>query len=202
MKAWSALLLLLLAGMAQAQMYKWVDEKGITHFSDTPPQSANIKAEIKDYANPLADATLPYGVAQAVRANPVTLYTTGQCGACDQGRALLSARGVPFSEKTVTSGEDQDSLRQAGSDGQVPLLLVGPTKLIGFDAGSWQNALTAANYPSQGLLPKDYQNPQAESAAPRAPAPAPAAAPAVRSAAKPPAPPKADKPVTTPTIQF
>lgn len=199
MKARSALLLLLLlAGTAQAQMYKWVDEKGVTHFSDTPPQSPKLKAEIKDYSNPLADATLPYNVAQAVRANPVTLYTTGQCGACDQGRSLLQARGVPFSEKTVTSGEDQDILRQAGSDGQVPLLLIGATRLIGFDAGSWQNALSAANYPSQGLLPKDYQNPLAESAAPRQPAPA------ARSAPKPPPPPapKADQPATTPTIQF
>jgi glutaredoxin len=142
--------------------------------------------------------TLPYAVAQAVRNNPVTLYTTGQCDACDQGRTMLQARGVPFSEKTVTSGEDQDSLRQAGSDGQVPLLLVGTTRLIGFDAGSWQNALSAANYPSQGLLPKDYQNPQAESAAPRPKAPA---AP-VRTAATPPPPPKVEKPATTPAIQF
>ncbi len=200
MKVLSALLLLLLAGTAQAQMFKWVDEKGITHFSDTPPQSTKIKAEIKDYTNPLTDAILPYGVAQAVRANPVTLYTTGQCDACDQGRTLLQARGVPFSEKTVTSGEDQDSLRQAGSDGQVPLLLVGTARLIGFDASSWQNALSAANYPSQGLLPKDYRNPQAETAAPRPQAPS---APAVRTAATPPpAPPKADKPATTPAIQF
>ncbi len=197
MKARSALLLLLLlAGTAQAQMYKWVDEKGVTHFSDTPPQSPNLKAEIKDYSNPLADATLPYNVAQAVRANPVTLYTTGQCQACDQGRQLLAARGVPFSEKTVTSGADQDILRQAGSDGQVPLLLIGATRLIGFEASLWQNALSAANYPSQGLLPKDYQNPLAESAAPRPQVPAPAA----RSAPKP--APKADQPATTPTIQF
>jgi glutaredoxin len=199
MKVLSTLLLLLLAGTAQAQMFKWVDEKGVTHFSDTPPQSGKVKAEIKDYSNPLADVTLPYNLAQAVRANPVTLYTTGGCDACDQGRSLLQGRGVPFSEKTVTSGEDHDSLRQAGSEGQVPLLLVGTTRLIGFDSGSWQNALTAANYPSQGLLPKDYQNPQAESAAPRPQAPAPA----VRTAAKPPVPaPKPEKPATTPTIQF
>jgi hypothetical protein len=39
MKAWSVLLLVLLAGTAQAQMFKWVDEKGVTHFSDTPPRS-------------------------------------------------------------------------------------------------------------------------------------------------------------------
>jgi glutaredoxin len=198
MKVWSIWLLLLLAGTAQAQMFKWVDEKGVTHFSDTPPQAGNIKAQIKDYANPVADQVLPYALAQAVRNHPVTLYTTSACSACDQGRTLLQARGVPFSEKTVSSNEDQDVLRQAGGESQVPFLLVGRVKLLGFDASSWNGALSAASYPAQALLPGGYQNPQAESAAPRAPAPAPA----VRTAAKPPPPPQPEKPATTPAIQF
>lgn len=194
-----AALLLLCAGAAQAQMYKWVDEKGITHFSDVPPVSPTIKAQIKDYNNPPPDIGLPYNVAQAMRNNPVTLYTSDDCDVCDRGRALLNNRGVPFTEKTVVSNEDQEAYRQAGGGNEVPMLAVGSNKLTGFDAAGWNAALSAANYPAQGLLPQQFKNPQAESAAPKA------AAPPVRPPARvaPPAPPKAaDKPPATPAIQF
>ena len=208
MKVLPALIFLLSVGSAQAQMFKWVDEKGVTHFSDVPPESSKLKVEIKDYSAIVPDAALPYAVAQAVRANPVTLYTISQCSACDQGRALLQARGVPFSEKTVVSNEDQEKLHQAGGEGQVPFLTIGSARLVGFEAGAWQAALTTANYPTQGILPKDYQNPPAESAAPRPAAGsamsqaalAAAAAAAAAAANRPPAKPapKGDAPV----IQF
>jgi glutaredoxin len=197
MKAVSAILLLLVAGAAQAQMYKWVDEKGVTHFSDIPPQSPTIKAQIRDYDNPAPDIGLPYNVAQAMRNNPVILYTSDDCDACDKGRNLLQTRGVPFSEKTVVSNEDQEAYRQSGGANQVPMLVVGATKLAGYEPTGWHNALSAANYPTQGLLPQQYKNPQAESAAPRPATPAP------RTAKAPPAPTKpVDKPATTPAIQF
>ncbi len=213
MKALPALLLLLSICTAQAQMFKWVDEKGVIHFSDVPPESGKIKAEIKDYSSMAPDATLPYAVAQAARSNPVTLYTTSQCTACDQGRSLLQERGVPFAEKTVVSDEDQQKLRDAGGEGQVPFLTIGAAKLVGFEAGAWQAALTAATYPTQGMLPKDYQNPAAESAAPRPPggsamsptalaAAAAAAAAAATAPTRPAKPaPKAEAPAV-PAIQF
>ena len=197
MKALSALLLLLAAGAAQAQMYKWVDEKGVTHFSDTPPQSSTIKAQIKDYDNPPPDIGLPFNVAQAMRNNPVTLYTTDDCDACDKGRALLQSRGVPFSEKTVVSNDDQEVYRQAGGSNQVPMLVIGATRLAGYEPGGWHAALSAASYPTQGLLPQQYKNPQAESAAPKP------AAPAARTAKAPPVAPRpVETPATAPAIQF
>jgi glutaredoxin len=168
-------LLLCMAG-AGAQVFKWVDEKGVVHYSDTPPPPSQKKVELKSFSGGGAGADLPFELAEAVRNFPVTLYTTSQCGACDQGRGLLQARGIPFSEKTVSTNDDQKKLSEAGSAGQLPLLVVGSNKLIGFESGAWNQALSDAAYPAERVLPANYQYAKAESAAPpRAPAPDPQA---------------------------
>jgi glutaredoxin len=163
--ALGAALLLCMAG-ASAQMFKWVDAKGVVHYSDTPPPPSQKKIEVKPFTGGGPAVELPYALAEAVRNNPVTLYTTADCNACDQARTLLQVRGVPFAEKTVNSNDDQQKLKEAGSPGQLPLLLVGGSKLIGFEAGAWNQALSDADYPAQRILPPTYQNPRAEAAAP------------------------------------
>jgi glutaredoxin len=158
---------LLCAGSASAQMYKWKDAKGVIHFSDTAP--AADKAEVKDFGDGGAGPALPYALAQAARANPVVLYTASPCGPCDQARSFLQRRGIPYTEKSVSSGDDQRKLKDAGSDGQLPLLLVGSSRLLGFESGAWNEALGAAAYPSQSILPRGYQFAAATPAAPRRP---------------------------------
>ena len=161
-------LLLCVAG-ASAQMFKWTDAKGVVHFSDQPPAGNDVKVESKSFAGGGSGVALPYELAEAVRNSPVTLYTTADCNACDQGRALLKQRGIPFSEKTVASNEDQLKLKEAGSPGQLPLLVVGGAKRIGFESGAWNEALTSAAYPPERILPANYQYPAAASAAPARP---------------------------------
>lgn len=161
-----SVLLLLGATSVHAQLYKSVGPDGRVTYSDTPPTTAT-RVETKSAAPGAAStAGLPYELAQAVKSHPVTLYTTDDCAACDEGRKLLSGRGVPFVEKTVTSNEDTAQLRQAGGDGKLPFLTIGRSKERGFEAGAWNSALSAAGYPETSKLPKTYRNPQATAAAP------------------------------------
>src|SRR5471032_3343137 len=164
-------LLSLCAGMAGAQVYKWVDEKGVTHYSDQPPPPstpAKIKVEIKSFSSGSSLSDLPPELAEAARNRPVTLYTTGDCEGCNQGRAMLLARGIPFSEKTVTTTEDVATLKKAGSNGQLPFLLVGRTKRVGYEQDSWDVLLSDAGYPAHKIMPASYQNPAPVPAAPPA----------------------------------
>lgn len=185
-KGWIALALLAGAGLADAQMYKWVDAKGVVHFSDQPPPD-NAKTERKNFDSG-SGVALPYGLAQAVRNNPVILYTANNCSLCDQGRSLLERRGIPFTEKTVSTNADQQQMNEAGGDGHLPLLFVGSNKVVGYEEGIWNNALTSASYPLQRQLPADYRNPAAQSAAPPKPVAkaAPVSAPNAPPAKKPP----------------
>ncbi len=172
MKRAALLLLLLTASAAHAQMYKWKDEKGVTHFTETPPPATAKKSEVKNFNTAGAGgAALPAELAEVVRARPVVLYTTANCGAaCNMARTLLNNRGVPYREKTVSTNDDFEAMKKAGSEGQVPLLLVGRARQLGFEQTAWDSMLTEAGYPTVKMLPPGYSNPPPTSAAPpRAP---------------------------------
>jgi glutaredoxin len=165
------LALLLCAGAASAQMYKWVDANGKTHFTDTPPP-ANAKSapsKLSGAAVGTTSSDMPYALATAMRNFPVTLYTTTACGGCDAGRAYLKSRGIPFTEKTVTNAADEARLKAAGGDGNLPLFVVGSSKLTGYQQGAWDSMLNVALYPAKKILPSTYQYPAAVAAAPAAP---------------------------------
>ncbi|TFV91850.1 glutaredoxin family protein, partial [Oxalobacteraceae bacterium OM1] len=134
---WTLLLLLCAAG-AQAQLYKSVGPDGKVTYSDTPP-AGNAKVEAKAISGGGSSVSeLPYELQQAVQANPVVLYSSQNCLPCDEGRKLLTARGIPFTEKTVSTNEDATLFKTvAGGDMSLPLLLVGRQKERGFLASAW-----------------------------------------------------------------
>ncbi|RJG25430.1 glutaredoxin family protein [Massilia cavernae] len=175
------LLLLCAAGANAQQMYKWVDSKGVTHYSDTPAPDGK-KAEVKALTPGAELVPLPYALVSASRAAPVTLYTAVDCKGCDDGRKMLQTRGIPYAEKTVSTYEDQVKLKEAGSEGRLPMLVVGRTKLVGFEPSAWNGALDAAAYPAKNILPARYRNAAPVAAAPMAPAAAPAPNAAEREA--------------------
>jgi glutaredoxin len=158
---------------AAAQVYKWTDARGTVHYGDTPPPRRGASQLGTPSQAEGQAAALPYELARAVKASPVTLYTTvlAPCAACDQGRALLRARGIPYAEKTVNTDEDKEQLRQLTGKLELPVLAVGSRKVAGFQDAAWQDALSAAAYPRSAQLPPGYQH-----AAPQAAAPAPAPA--------------------------
>ena len=160
-------LLLMVAASAHAQLYKWVGPNGKVTYSDVPPPASASRVETKPVgAGNVNTGGLPYEVAEAAKNHPVTLYTARSCVPCDDGRKLLTARGIPFSEKTVNTAEDAARFRQMGEDGQVPVLFVGRSKQRGYEPGAWNGTLSAAGYPETNKLPKSYHNPPAEPAAP------------------------------------
>jgi len=181
-------LLLLVCLPAFSQVYKWTDAQGTVHYTDTPPPARNasqIRTPAPDAAS--GRTPLPYELARAVKASPVTLYTTTRsaCAGCEQGRALLRARGIPYTEKTVDSDEDKEQLRQLTGKLELPLLVVGSRKVAGFQDAAWQDALSAAAYPRSAQLPRGYQYAAPTSASAAAPASVPI--PPTRAKTAPPA---------------
>lgn len=174
MRAVAAFALVVAAAAAHGQTYKWKDAAGVVHYSDTPPAKGTAQV-LRPDNRPEATPSLPYELARAAKLHPVTLYTTARCDACDQGRALLRARGIPFAEKTVNTAEDREQLHRAGGKDELPLLVVGNRPVTGFAAGMWNEALDAASYPRKTMLPPGYRTGASEAAAPvpppRLPAP-------------------------------
>ncbi|MEB0135826.1 glutaredoxin family protein [Actimicrobium sp. CCC2.4] len=155
------------SGALAQQMYKWTGADGKINYTDTPPPATARRSESQGAPVAATDATaLPYELARAAKNFPVVLYTMKACVPCDSGRVYLSRRGIPFTEKTVTSAADTDRMKQAGGDGTMPMLLVGRSKQTGFESGAWDAMLTVAAYPANSQLPSGYRNPPASAAAP------------------------------------
>ncbi len=165
-----ATVLAVCAALAQAQqLYRWTDEKGAVHITDTPPPASakNVQKPRASAAAPAA-AQHPFELAQAMKDFPVTLYTAPNCEEpCARARDVLNRRGVPFREIQVGDKDSIQELVKLAGDKQVPVLLVGQSVQKGFQQEAFDSLLDAARYPRAGLMPARNQ------AAPKPPAEAP-----------------------------
>jgi glutaredoxin len=184
MRFFIAAALLAAAAPAAGQVYRWTDSSGNTHFSDTRPPASARDVREKRGASPLdpedaGNVPEPYALQVARQNYPVKLYSTPDCGApCDEARALLNARGVPFTEVSLTNELALAELKEAAGSTAVPTLLVGTSVQKGFEQGAFHSSLDAAGYPKTGILPRrnQAQPKQADASEPR-PVEAPAGGP-------------------------
>jgi uncharacterized protein DUF4124 len=136
------------------KLYKWTDSEGNVHYTDHPPPSEAKTQEQKRFGDKPNDVALPYSLQKAMKDFPATLYTTDCGDGCSKAAALLSQRGVPFSQKNpreAAAGEELKAL--TGGKLEVPVLKLGSQVLRGFEEGGWNQALDAAGYPRTALVP-------------------------------------------------
>lgn len=193
----AATLLTLLALPCHA-LFKVVGPDGRITYTDRPPPAAIGRADTVARAGPAAPsalAGLPLELRQVAQRFPVTLYTANDCAPCDGARRLLQSRGVPYTERTVTSEDDAEALNRLTGGRAVPSVTIGSQALRGFAEADWQSYLDAAGYPRESRLPANYQRPaatplvqQKPEVAVAAPAPAPAPEPVVPTPSAPPSP--------------
>ncbi|MBL8523704.1 MAG: glutaredoxin family protein [Betaproteobacteria bacterium] len=167
---------LVLTSSHAQQLYKWVDKDGKITYSDQPPpkDAKNVEQKKSLDSGPGVD-DIPYSVKVAIERNPVTLYANFCGSGCDKARALLSTRGVPFTDKNPDKDPGAlDALKAATGALDVPVLIVGARILRGFAESEWQEALTAAGYPrtnpnlrSQPPAPAAAQDASKAAATPR-----------------------------------
>ncbi|MDT0138536.1 glutaredoxin family protein [Acidovorax sp. PRC11] len=174
---------------AAQTVYRIVGPDGKVTFSDRAPDAQTAP----DIANGRRSAgaggsSLPYELQQIATRFPVVLYTGSDCAPCASARNLLVGRGVPFTERTVSTNEDIDALQRLSGSTSLPFGTIGSQQLSGYSDTEWAQYLDAAGYPRQSQLPPTYRRPPPTplvaakpasapvAAAARAPAPAPAPA--------------------------
>ena len=145
MKAFIACFSVLIAAapVVPADMYKWTDENGKVHYSDSPPPGKKAKKldlKINSISGPPVISAFPSKAASptttAAVATKVKMYTTTWCGYCKRAKAFLQTRGTPFQEIDVeTSEQGQAEFRSIGGNG-VPVILVGQQRMDGYSQES------------------------------------------------------------------
>lgn len=139
-KIWTAgLCLLLMATWCQAEIYKWVDDNGTTHFSDSKPESG--RAETLDIAPVNSIESVSYDWVkkpEAVRAGRVTMYATSTCGYCKKARRYFRDNGIRYTEYDIDKDQEaRKRWKRLGGRG-VPLILVGNRKVHGFSESAFE----------------------------------------------------------------
>ena len=188
--ALAAALAAAVAAPAAAQ-YRWTDANGKVHYGDAPPRDARDVRSLgmrPPAAAPTdANANLPFELRRAVERAPVVLYTSPECQPCVPAAALLRERGVPYAERSVTTGEDLQEFRRLTGGLRLPHVTVGTLSQNGFNSEIWHSLLDSAGYPKGSMLPRSHQWAAPQPLVPQASAEAKAAAEGTAAAAAEPA---------------
>ena len=146
-----ALLALTALQASPQQLYRWLDQEGKVHYSQTPPPpeaAKNLQRRQYGGGGAAPSAGLPYATQVAMKNYPVTFYTSPDCSACSEGRTYLNKRGVPHKEVSVSDAKGIEELKQIAGKAIVPALVVGRDVQAGFNVELWKSALDTAGYPA------------------------------------------------------
>ncbi|MDO3388712.1 glutaredoxin family protein [Gilvimarinus sp. SDUM040013] len=130
-------LILLFVLPVQAEIYKWVDENGKTHYGDSKPAQADAQT-IEPTINSYKHQAVPdsaYGQDQEYKlllAKDVVMYATSWCGYCKKARRYFAKNNIDYVERDIETSEqarrDYDRLQGSG----IPLLRIGDTTMQGW----------------------------------------------------------------------
>ena len=128
----------LIAGPAgAATLYRWVDDRGVVHVSESPPEERVGAAQA--IAGEDADKGSKAGPAAEkkefrVRPAEVTIYTTPTCPWCHRAKAWLRDKKIRYREIDITSDRSglDEMVKISGQTG-VPVIDVGGEVIVGFN---------------------------------------------------------------------
>jgi glutaredoxin len=179
----SASIVLFAAWSAHAQ-YKVVGPDGRVTYTDRPPPAEQGQAvQMRAGSGGSTQPALPLALKEPATKFPVILYTAPECGPCDEGRALLRQRGIPYTERAAANNADREAWVKIVGSADAPALAIGGQWLRGYSPSQWNSYLDTAGYPRESKLPPGYVQPAPlplveRVAVPRAEPPPPAPPPA------------------------
>ena len=156
-------------GISSAEIYKWVDENGITHYSDSPTE--NIPGTTEDdeiqSANPapantpplpdqtqkgaldsdffdILDETQEQETQEEVAENTPTveIYETSWCGYCKKAKDFFRSRGIDFVTYDIDRDQQARSRMQSlTSRMAVPFVVINGQGIPGYNVAGYEQAL-------------------------------------------------------------
>ncbi len=127
----------------QAEIYKWTDANGKSHFSGSKPANpASIEnrneLEVKSQPPTPADNKI-----QAATAPKVDLYVTSWCPYCKKAIAFLRKNNIAFTAFDIEQDLDAATRKKTldPNYGGIPLAVINGVTLRGFSEDTYQEAL-------------------------------------------------------------
>ena len=157
--------LILAMGTSSAEIYKWVDDKGVIHFSDSAPQdiSETNDAEEISSADPEPQENTPSNVENRnvglppnffdildessgdpeVTAEPsVEIYVTSWCGYCNSAKNFFRSRGIEFAVYDIEKDKAAARrMRAMTNQRAVPFVVINGQGIQGYSEQAYELAL-------------------------------------------------------------
>ena len=118
-----------MVSIVKAEIYKWIDENGKTHFTDKKPghtSSESVQLKINTYTG------VSYDVANLQHSANVVIYTTQNCGYCKQARSYFKRKNIAFTEYDIEKDMAARKRHQQMGASGVPVIFVGNKRMNGF----------------------------------------------------------------------
>lgn len=147
------LIIMLFAGPAQADFYKWEDEEGNIHITDYPPPSKSVRKFKVHETESNTDLTVKTSPQKKTvpdsqyrekprTMNDVILYTTSWCPYCKKAKEFFRSKNIDFTEYDIE--KDPEAARRKKSldpGGGVPFAIVNGQFIKGYSPEAYQAAL-------------------------------------------------------------
>ncbi len=154
-------------GISSAEIYKWVDENGITHFSDSPTRDNSDAFEVENdtvqSSNPTpadhrpapakaAKATLDTSIFDILKdsqeeevvakAPTVEIYETDWCGYCKKAKQFFRSRGIKFKTYDIDKSPRAARRMMTMTDRRaVPFVVINGKGIQGYSEQAYLQAL-------------------------------------------------------------
>lgn len=118
--------------MASAEIYRWTDEQGKMHFTDSPPTGKQVE-EVKVKVNTYTAVEITPLIERLGRKNKVVMYTAAWCGICKKAKKYFQENSIDYVaydvDKSRTGKRDYKLLKARS----VPIIIIGDKRMNGFN---------------------------------------------------------------------
>lgn len=129
--------LMLISGLASAQIYKWTDSDGNIHFSDTTNMSGAANSQEVELGEINTLTSVTYDKVTEPQ-DKVVMYSASWCGYCRKARSYFRAKGIPFMEYDIEkSPAAARRYKEMGASG-VPVILYRDKRMNGFSEAGFE----------------------------------------------------------------
>lgn len=144
-------LLFVWVGFLHAEIYTWVDKKGVRHYSDVFPGRGEdiIDLQVFDTDEPPPKKTEPEKETSPApkdttinTSQSVLMYIEPDCEECDQARTFFKKNGIKLIEMDIASNEAAAAAFSRIGGTRVPLIVIGEIRIEGFDQAAVIRALS------------------------------------------------------------
>jgi len=129
--------LLVVSSWSDAEIYKWTDEHGSAHFTDSPPSGKNAE-QVNLKINTYTAVEITPLVERLGRKDKVVIYGASWCGVCKQARKYFKDNNIPYIAYDVEKSRIGRADFKLLKGRSVPVILLGGQRMNGFTVSRFQ----------------------------------------------------------------